>query len=63
VSGLRLFDAAHGEHRTRHARIKHGVPTRLEPCAEQRDVRRTSHAVGAFDDDQLAAVLFVLDAR
>ncbi|HEU4766630.1 MAG TPA: hypothetical protein VFS77_04625 [Pyrinomonadaceae bacterium] len=35
---------------------------RFEPRPEQRDVRRASDAVGAFDDDQLAAVLFVFDA-
>ncbi|HET9526242.1 MAG TPA: hypothetical protein VFO99_08755 [Pyrinomonadaceae bacterium] len=36
---------------------------RLEPGAKQSDMRRAADAVSAFDDDQFAAVLFVLDAR
>jgi len=62
VTGLCLFDSATGEHGSRHTRVEHCVTTRFEPRAKQRDVRRAAHAVGAFDDDQLAAVFFLFDA-
>jgi hypothetical protein len=39
------------------------MPARLEPRAEQRDVSGPPHTVRAFDDDQLAAVFFLFDAR
>jgi hypothetical protein len=39
------------------------MSTRLEPRAEQRDVRRATDAVSAFDDDQLATEFFLLNAR
>jgi len=38
------------------------MAARLEPRAEQCDVSGASYAVGAFDDDQLAAVFFLFDA-
>jgi hypothetical protein len=63
VSGLCLFDAATSEHGTRHTGIEHGVTTRLEPGAQQRDVRRAAYTVRALDDDELAAVINLLDAR
>lgn len=39
------------------------MPARLEPRTEERDVSGPSHTVSAFDDDQLAAVFFLFDAR
>lgn len=39
------------------------MSTRLEPRAEQRNVRRATDAISALDDDQLAAELFLLNAR
>jgi hypothetical protein len=38
------------------------VTARLEPSAQQRDVRGPAYAVSAFHDDQLAAVFFLFDA-
>jgi hypothetical protein len=63
VSGLRLFNTAAGQHRARHAGVKHCVSARLEPGAEQRDVSGPSDAVSAFNDNQLATVFFLFDAR
>jgi hypothetical protein len=39
------------------------MPARLEPRAEKRDVSGPTHTVRTFDDDQLAAVFFLFDAR
>ena len=63
VACLRFLDSASGQHRSRHARVEHRMPARLEPRAEQRDVSGSAHTVSAFDDDQLAAVFFLFDAR
>jgi len=63
VAGLCLFDSATSEYGSRHTGVEHGVTTRLEPRAQQRDVRRAAHAVRALDDDELAAVIFLFDAR
>ena len=39
------------------------MSTRLEPRAQQRDVRRAADTVSALDDDQFATELFLLNAR
>ena len=38
------------------------MASRLEPGPEQRDVSRTTYAIGAFNYNQLAAVVLVFDA-
>jgi hypothetical protein len=38
------------------------MSSRLEPGPEQGDMRRTADAIGAFNDNEFAAVVFVFDA-
>src|SRR6185312_9798456 len=45
------------------AGIDDGIATRLEPFGEQSDVRRSTDAVGTFDDDQSTWQVVAFDAR
>ena len=39
------------------------MAARLKPRTQYRDVRRTTNAISALDDDQFTAVIFVVYAR
>src|SRR5579862_8946660 len=51
---LGSLDALADETRTRKSGIEHRAALLFEPFLEQHDLRRTAHAVGAFDHNQLA---------
>ena len=63
MSGLCFFDAPTCKNRAGHSRVDNGMPTRLEPCAKKCNVRGPPNTVGAFNNNQLAAIFFLFDAR
>ena len=63
VALLGLLDALAGQRRARHAGVEHGVAMLFQPPPQPRDLRAAAHRVRAFDHDQLALQLGVIDAR
>jgi hypothetical protein len=54
MSGAGILDAATGEYRSSHTGIEDRIACGFQPRSQQRDMRRTSDAVSAFNDNQFA---------